>query len=136
MYDVFAESWWSRLLSERTAEEVDEPFPIIFINRIFKIRARNTSIKREIKCGFYHFFSCCFILSVNPTLLANAGFTAEKVAVATALSAGLSCIFSGLMSNLPIVLSPTTSTSLYFSLYVQSLTSLDKQTGSSARFSV
>ena len=113
-------NWWARLISEdRTEEELTKSHYVVYIERLFKIRQRKTTISREIKCGLYHFFSCSFILSVNPTLMQGAGFDINKVAVATALVAGVSSIFSGLLSNLPIVLSPTTSTSLYFSLYMQ-----------------
>lgn len=114
------QNWYARLISEdRTEEELKSSIYVIYTERLFKIRQRKTYISREIKCGLYHFFSCSFILSVNPTLLQGAGFNADNVAVATALAAGFSCIFSGLLSNLPIVLSPTTATSLYFSLFIQ-----------------
>jgi xanthine/uracil/vitamin C permease (AzgA family) len=57
----------------------------------------------------------------------------QKVATSTALAAGFSCIISGLLSNLPFVLAPTTSTSLYFSLAIQNQ-KMDLSAGNSAVF--
>jgi AGZA family xanthine/uracil permease-like MFS transporter len=114
------ENWWSRLTSEdKSDEEMNSSTFVIYTERLFKIRQRKTTISREIKCGFLHFFSCSFILAVNPSLLQYAGFNAETVAAGTAVTAGVSCILSGFFSNLPFVLAPTTSTSLYFALFVQ-----------------
>lgn len=114
------ENWWTRLTSEdRTDDEIQKSSFVVYTERLFKIKQRQTTIMREIKCGALHFFSCSFILAVNPTLLHYAGFSAERVAAGTAVAAGISCIFSGLLSNLPFILAPTTSTSLYFALFVQ-----------------
>ena len=114
------ENWWTRLTAEyRTEEEEDSSICVVYIERLFKIRYRNTSISQELRCGFYHFFTCCFILAVNSSLLQSGGYDPERVATATALVAGGTCILSGLVSNLPFVLSPATSTSLYFALFLR-----------------
>jgi adenine/guanine/hypoxanthine permease len=112
-------SWWQRVSSsELTPREMSSPFIVIVIERLFKIPERKTTIMKEVKCGVIHFVSCSFILAVNPTLLS---FHDDRnaIASATALSAGLSSILCGLFANLPFILAPTTSTSLYYSLYLQ-----------------
>lgn len=113
--------WWKRVTAaERTTEERDIHPLQLFVERLFKIRHRNTSISKEIKCGILHFVSCSFILAVNPTLLSTTqGSSRGAIAGATAISAGVSCLLCGLFANLPFVLAPTTSTSLYYSLYLQ-----------------
>lgn len=112
--------WLDRLRASRTADEVGLNSTTIFLLRYFKLKERNTTIRREIHCGFLHFISVAFILSVNSILLSeNAGYQSNKVAAATALSTGISCLICGALSNLPFVLAPTTSTSLYFALYLQ-----------------
>lgn len=70
---------------------------------------------------------------MNPTLLQFAGYNPQKVATSTALTAGFSCIISGFLSNLPFVLAPTTSTSLYFSLAMQNQ-HMDLPAGNAAVF--
>jgi AGZA family xanthine/uracil permease-like MFS transporter len=112
--------WLDRLRASRTAEEVGLSPLTVFVQRYFKLKERNTTILRELTTGVLHFISVAFILSVNAILLSeNAGYQSNKVAAATALSTGISCLICGALSNLPFVLAPTTSTSLYFALYLQ-----------------
>jgi AGZA family xanthine/uracil permease-like MFS transporter len=112
--------WLDRLRASRTADEVGLSPATVFLQRHFKLKDRGTTIQREVHCGILHFISVAFILSVNATLLSeNAHYQSNKVAAATALSTGISCLICGVLSNLPFVLAPTTSTSLYFALYLQ-----------------
>ena len=67
------------------------------------------------------------------SLLEQAGFETTSVAAATALSAGVSSILCGFFSNLPFVLAPTTSTSIYFCLFLQNHT-LSPSEGKAAVF--
>ena len=92
---LYSLSWWDRLISnDRTIDELSLSYSQILIERLFKIRSRNTSITKEIKCGILHFVSCSFILAVNPTLLSSSE-NKTAIAVGTALSAG-SCLIFGL----------------------------------------
>lgn len=112
--------WWHRVNASRTAEEVGKSSIEVFLERFFKLKERNTTIKIEFHCGLLHFISVAFILSVNCTLLSeNSTYLPNKVAAATALTTGVSSIVCGAFSNLPFVLAPTTSTSLYYALYLQ-----------------
>lgn len=114
------ENWWSRLTtSDRTLDELGVSFPIIFLDRLFKLTARDTNIMREVKCGVLHFVSSSFILAVNPSLLEPAGFSTTSTAAATAICAGVSSIICGVFANMPFILAPTTSTSIYFCLFIQ-----------------
>ena len=124
---LFDHKWWKKLniLSidiDRTTSRVsyNQSKLTLAIIKYFEIDDRNSNISREIKAGILHFISVSFILSVNPKLLAeNSSYNALDVAAFTAISIGISCIICGLISNLPFVLAPTTSTSLYFALYLQ-----------------
>lgn len=114
------ESLWVRLTTaDRTLDELGLSLMEVIIDRLFKIKQRKSTISRELKCGVLHFVSCSFILAVNPSLLEPAGFETISVAAATALSAGVSSILCGFFSNLPFVLAPTTSTSIYFCIFLQ-----------------
>lgn len=125
---------WMRLRAERSPDEFGQHVVVLFVGRFFKIQQRQSTILRELQCGLLHFVSAGFILSVNSTLLCeNNGFLPNQVAASTALSTGLSCIICGVLSNLPFVLAPTTSTSIYFALYIQN-NSMSKEEGNLAVF--
>ena len=111
---------WTRMfITERTMDEISINTLQLYVERFFHIRLRETTIQREIKCGLLHFISCAFVLAVNPALLEYAGYNPKTVGASTALTTGISCIISGLCSNLPFVLTPTTSTSLYYGLFLR-----------------
>lgn len=105
-------------VSEREAHEENMSSFEVFIMRFYKIRERNTSIKSEIKMGFIHFSSTCFILAVNGEILGSI-YDSKEVVNATAIVTGLTCIVCGTISNLPVVPSPSTSVSLYYAYYLE-----------------
>ena len=122
----FDHKWWKRLNFESASESASSRVAYnnskitIAIIKYFDLDQRGTNISREIKTGLLHFISVLFILSVNPKLLAaNSSYNALDVAGFTSITIGLSCIICGLASNLPFILAPTTSTSLYFALYLE-----------------
>jgi AGZA family xanthine/uracil permease-like MFS transporter len=105
---------------ERNAEEASQSTVEVIVRRLFKIDSRDTTIMREVHCGFLHFISAAFVLSVNPAILStHSKYSASSAAAATALCTGFSCIMCGLLCNLPFILAPTTSTSLYYALYLE-----------------
>lgn len=120
-YHKFLEWYLKLTTTELTRDEINKTYVEILILRLFRIHSRKSSISKEIKCGVLHFVSCSFILAVNPILLnySNNATTNNSIAVGTSLSAGVSCILCGLFANLPFLLTPTTSTSLYYALYLQ-----------------
>ena len=42
-----------------------------FINKIFKIKENNSTISKEILGGIITFFSICYVLFLNPEIIAN-----------------------------------------------------------------
>jgi adenine/guanine/hypoxanthine permease len=112
--------WLVRVTSsDLTLDELDTNVCTLLVRRLFKIKERKTTIWRECWCGVLHFVSAGFILAVNASLLKQAGFSQTHVAGATSLVAGFSCILSGLVSNLPFILSPSTSTTIYYAVFLQ-----------------
>jgi AGZA family xanthine/uracil permease-like MFS transporter len=85
---------------------------------LFKIEARGSTVKQEIHCGVLGFVTVASILAVNPSLLVNAGYDKHDVTSATALFAGLACIATGILSNLPFIMMPVLGTSIYMSVYM------------------
>lgn len=104
--------------SERNEAELGQPYAAVVIGRVFRLRERNTTIADEVKAGCVHFVSVLFLMAVNPVLLAGAGYERNRVATGTGIATGIACILSGLITNLPFVIAPTTSTALYFEIFL------------------
>ena len=90
-----------------------------FCESMFTIKDRGTSIKSECYFGLIQFVSCVYILPVVSSQLAPAGFNADKNVVVTSAVTGMGCIISGLLTNLPIIVAPTPSVSIFYSVYLQ-----------------
>ena len=75
--------------------------------KYFKIRERNTTVKREIIAGITTFMTMAYIIFVNPAILSSGGATGipfEAAVVATCIGAGVMSIAMGLISNTPFAL--------------------------------
>ena len=70
----------------------------------FLIGARGSSVGREARGAVATFLTMGYILFVNPDILAAAGVPQVGAMTATALAAGICCIFMGLYANFPIAL--------------------------------
>lgn len=86
---------------------------------LFKVKARNTTIKSEMYNGVIHFISCLYCLAVVPQQLSAAGYDSNNTVVAVALSTGIGSICCGLFANLPFVLAPPTVVTIFLSVYLQ-----------------
>ena len=100
---------------ERSENEPEASYVVLVLNRIFRLRERNTTIAAELQAGVVHFVSVAFIMAVNPALLATAGYNPGRVAVSTGIAIGLTCILSGFVTNLPFGIS-IVCVSIYFVL--------------------
>ncbi|EFN53511.1 hypothetical protein CHLNCDRAFT_136863 [Chlorella variabilis] len=76
------------------------------VDRYFKVSERGSNVGREIKSGVVTFMTASYILLVNPQILGLAGLPVKAVVTATALSSMLASLLCGLMSNLPVGISP------------------------------
>jgi len=73
----------------------------------FKLKERNTTLKREIVAGITTFMTMAYIIFVNPAVLSSGGATGipfESAVIATCLGAGVMSILMGLISNTPFAL--------------------------------
>lgn len=86
---------------------------------LFRIKERNTTIKTELICGIIHFLTVSSVLAVNPSQLAEAGYVRSEVASGTAIASAITCIFTGLVVNVPFVSTPTLATSIYLSVFLK-----------------
>ena len=73
--------------------------------KVFKLSANNTNVKREVAAGVTTFMTMAYILAVNPSILSAAGMDPTAVLLATALSSFIATVCMAFMANMPFVLS-------------------------------
>ena len=88
------------------------------MEKLFKLKAHNTTIKTEVMAGLTTFVTMAYILFVNPDIMSIAGMDYQAVFVATALSAAIGCIFMGLYANWPVGLAPGMGLNAFFTFAV------------------
>ena len=84
------------------------------ITQYFEIKARNSTVRREIVAGVTTFLAMSYIIFVNPSILANAGMDQGAVFVATCLSAAIGTAIMGLYANFPIAIAPGMGLNAFF----------------------
>ncbi|MBQ4315412.1 MAG: NCS2 family permease [Lentisphaeria bacterium] len=89
-----------------------------FIEKLFKVKENNSSLKIEILAGVTTFLSMAYILAVNPAILSAAGMERGGVLIATALAAFFGTIFMALLANYPFALAPSMGLNAYFAYTV------------------
>jgi AGZA family xanthine/uracil permease-like MFS transporter len=89
-----------------------------FIDSYFKISERGSTLGREVRGGLVTFFTMAYIVVLNPLIIGtvkdgdgqfvgggtDAGLAIAKIAVATALVAGVMTILMGVVANFPLAL--------------------------------
>ena len=76
----------------------------MFLERIFKLKEHNTTIKTEIIAGITTFLAMAYILAVNPTILGTV-MDQNGVFLATAIASALATFIMAFIANYPIALS-------------------------------
>lgn len=74
------------------------------LEKVFKLKEKNTNVKTEIIAGITTFLAMAYILGVNPLILHDAGMDTPSVFMATAISAGFASIVMGIVANYPVSL--------------------------------
>lgn len=88
------------------------------LEKIFKLRENNTSVKTEIIGGVTTFMTMAYILAINPSMLADAGMDKTAVLLATAISAFIGTMVMALVANYPFALAPGMGLNAYFAYTV------------------
>ena len=76
------------------------------LERLFKIRQKNTTVRTEVIAGITTFIALAYIMFVNPNILAEAGIPKEAAIASTIWIAALSTMMMGLFANYPVALAP------------------------------
>ena len=75
------------------------------LEKIFKLKQNNTTVKTELVAGITTFMTMAYILAVNPSILGDAGMNPTAVLLATALASFIGTACMALMANMPFALS-------------------------------
>ena len=88
------------------------------LERIFKLREHNTTVRTELVAGLTTFLTMAYIIFVNPSILGDAGMPKDAVFVATCLIAALGTGIMAFYANYPIALAPGMGLNAYFAYVV------------------
>ena len=83
------------------------------MDKIFKLKEYNTSVKTEIMAGVTTFLTMAYILSVNPAILSVTGMDTTAVLLATCIASFIGTLCMALMANLPFALSASMGLNAY-----------------------
>lgn len=89
-----------------------------FLDKFFKLKARDTNVKTEVTAGITTFMTIAYLLAVVPAQLADVGMDRGSVFVATALSAFVATALAGLLGNFPFGLAPSLGLNAFFAFSV------------------
>ncbi|MBR6376201.1 MAG: NCS2 family permease [Oscillospiraceae bacterium] len=88
------------------------------MEKFFKLKERNTTVKTEIIAGITTFATMAYILAVNPGILSESGMEFGRVFSATAIASALATLIMGLSANLPFALSAGMGLNAFFTYTV------------------
>lgn len=88
------------------------------LEKIFKLKQNNTTVKTEIIAGISTFLAMVYIVVVNPQILSQTGMDYGAVFVATCLAAAIGTALMGLLANYPIALAPGMGLNAFFTFGV------------------
>ncbi|ENK1244662.1 NCS2 family permease [Clostridium sporogenes] len=84
----------------------------------FKLKENGTSFKTEVLAGITTFMTMAYILVVNPGILSQAGMDFGAVFTATALSAAIATMLTGLYAKLPFAQAPGMGLNAFFAFTI------------------
>ena len=88
------------------------------VEKLFKLKEHNTTVKTEIIAGITTFFAMAYIIFVNPNFLSQAGMDFNAVMMATCLAAALGTILTAFMANVPFAQAPGMGLNAFFTYSV------------------
>jgi AGZA family xanthine/uracil permease-like MFS transporter len=88
------------------------------LEKFFKLKENNTTVKTEILAGITTFMTMAYILAVNPDILSATGMDKNALFTATALSAFVATMVMALVAKLPFALAPGMGLNAFFAFTV------------------
>ncbi len=88
------------------------------LEKYFKLKEHNTTIKTEIIAGITTFMTMAYILAVNPDFLSKTGMDSNAVFSATAISSIIATLVMAFWAKLPLALAPGMGLNAFFAYSV------------------
>ena len=88
------------------------------LEKLFKLKEHNTTVKTEIIAGVTTFFAMAYIIFVNPGFLSEAGMDFNAVMMATCLAAALGTLLTAFLANVPFAQAPGMGLNAFFTYSV------------------
>lgn len=89
-----------------------------FLDRFFKLKENDTSLKTEFIGGVTTFMTMSYIIFLQPAVLSLAGMDSGAVMVATCISSALATLLMGLLAKYPFALAPAVGHNVFFAVTV------------------
>lgn len=84
------------------------------LQRLLGFDPKKTSIRTEVIAGVTTFLTMCYILAVNPTILATTGMDKPALFTATALASAIATLLLAFMAKLPFACAPSMGLNAFF----------------------
>ncbi len=84
------------------------------LQRLLGFDPKKTSIRTEVIAGVTTFLTMCYILAVNPTILATTGMDKPALFTATALASAFATLLLAFMAKLPFAQAPSMGLNAFF----------------------
>ena len=88
------------------------------LEKLYRLKENGTTVARELQAGATTFAAMAYILAVNPAILSAAGMPQAALITVTALTAAVSTLIMGFMTNYPLALAPGMGVNAYFAFTV------------------
>jgi len=88
------------------------------LDRIFKLKDNQTSVRTELVGGVTTFMTMSYIIFLQPAILSSTGMDPGAVMVATCISAALATLLMGFIAKYPIALAPGMGLNVFFAITV------------------
>ena len=90
------------------------------MEKVFSLKARGTTVHREVIAGLTTFLTMAYILAVNPEMLGaiGNGMTPEAVFTATVIASAIAMLVMAFAANMPVALAPGMGLNAFFTFTV------------------
>ncbi|MDO4912811.1 MAG: NCS2 family permease [Lactobacillus sp.] len=88
------------------------------IEKIFKLKEANSSVKQELIAALTTFVSISYMLFVIPSILSASGMKQGTIFTALVISSAIGSFIMGFLANYPIILAPTLGSASFFAYTV------------------
>ena len=84
------------------------------LEKIFKIKERQSSVKNEVIGGATTFLTMAYIIFVNPSILGEAGMDKAALITVTVVAAAIGTLLAGLWAKVPFAMAPGMGLNAFF----------------------